>query len=564
MTRKVRFRPSVLLLAGILILQLVLLVWFGCQKQGFHEDEIATFTLSNHTDGFFFRTESLMNRWVDGSAFEDVLTVSEEERFDYQMVYRNQESDVHPALYYDMIHTLSSLFQGQFSKWIGLIPNIAFCLLTTAVMFFLSKRLMKSDALAAVAAGAWAFSIGAVDTATFVRMYAMLTLLTVLLAFLHLKAAEQMTAGPKLSVRLLVLLFLNTWAGLLTQYYFSVFALFLCGLFMLCLLFARRWRDAVCYLLAEFGAIGAALLSFPTMLNHIFGVGYRGLEAFENLNKAGNLLEEYKEVFQIISNDLLNGWALELILLCAALLGFAALRGFLRRISVKHEDGMLEFRWNRKYVSPPRCNFSHSDKTIRIPIHGILAAGAGIVFLLYSLLISKIAPYKSDRYYMCLYPLFILCAVYFIYHIFVLVFRNQNACKAAAALLFAAVCFFGFLHQTPGYLYPDASGRAKALENHSDLPVIVINDAYHWYATRWLTEYPDHPDGYVCEYKSSFSRLAEAAEAHDLTDGFLLYALRFPDSDEQLISRVQEHLSLKDCQTLWGGEDRVFLCTLND
>lgn len=558
MNKKGILRPSILLMAAILLFHTLLLVYFGSKKLGFHEDEMATFSLSNHPDGFFFRTESLMHQWVNGSEFLDVLTVSEEERFDYQMVYQNQESDVHPPLYYYVIHTLSSLFEGQFSKWIGLVPNIVFCLLTSVIMFLISKKLMKSDALAALIAAVWAFSTGAVDTVIFIRMYAMLTLLTSLFVFLHLKALDQTLSGNRISAKWLVLLFLNALAGLLTQYYFSVFALFLCGLFTLYLLFAKRWRDVLCYLIAECSAVASAILYYPAMLEHILGNGYRGKQAFSNLYNSSNFLEEYKKVIQIISGDLLNGWVAELFLLCAVLLAFAALRKLFRHLSVRYVDGTTELRFNNAPVMR-----THSA-IIRIPTNRIIVCSIGIVFFLYSLLISKVAPFQADRYYMAMYPLFVLCVISLVYWLFVFILRKQTICKIAVASLFLIISVCGLTSRNPDYLYPESSIRSEKLANHSHLPVIILNDAYEWYATHWLTEYPNYPEVFICSYKCDFSCLEEAAEITDLTDGFLLYVLRFSQSDEEIMNRIQQHLPLEDYQNLCSGADRVFFCTLKE
>ena len=42
----------------------------------------------------------------------------------------------------------------------------------------------------------------------------------------------------------------------------------------------------------------------------------------------------------------------------------------------------------------------------------------------------------------------------------------------------------------------------------------------------------------------------------------MLYALRFPGSDEEFMSKVREQIPVKDYTLLCGGADRVFYCTL--
>ena len=109
MTDKKFSRWVIPILIVILLLQTFFMVYFGMKKEGFHDDEMATYTLSNYKDGFIIRSKNLITQWVDGDVLFDVLTVSEEESFSYKAVYENQERDVHPPLYYYIIHTISSL-----------------------------------------------------------------------------------------------------------------------------------------------------------------------------------------------------------------------------------------------------------------------------------------------------------------------------------------------------------------------------------------------------------------------------------------------------------------------
>lgn len=547
-------RWSIIALVGILCLQTIIGVYFGNRKAGFHEDEMATFTLSNHADGFLSKTKSLMNNWVDGSVLYDILSVSEEKAFDYQMVYRNQQRDVHPPLYYYLIHTISSLFQGQFSKWIGIIPNIIFCLFTSILLFFISRRLMQCDFLAIITVAGWGFSIGAIDITTFLRMYAMLTFWTVLFVYLHIKAFDQTISGQQIGSKLLVLLFLCTFSGLLTQYYFSVFALFLCGFFFFYLLFSQRWKDIGLYVLVEFGAIGASVGYYPEMIRHILGNGYRGKEAFRNLQASGNFIDQAKSVIEIISKDTCNGWIKELMLLCIALVIVASLKYFFR-LSVAYTDGTLEFQISRVPSSPQKG-------TLRISVNTLVIGFIGLVLLCYIILIAKVAPYLQDRYYMCLYPLITLCVVYTVFTALAGVFTKSSVTQSLTLLIILFITTCGLIFQKPGYLYPDAVTRANILKDYNEKPVIVFNGTYDWYPTHWLVEYNDFSEVYLCEYNSDLSRLKAASEANNLSDGFVLYALRCSEHDEELLAKIKENLPVKEFKKLCGGQDRVFFCTL--
>ncbi len=55
------------------------------------------------------------NTWMSGTDLYDMITASKEKRFDYAQVYINQMMDVHPCIYYFVVHTVFSLFPGVYS-----------------------------------------------------------------------------------------------------------------------------------------------------------------------------------------------------------------------------------------------------------------------------------------------------------------------------------------------------------------------------------------------------------------------------------------------------------------
>ena len=127
----------------ILLFQTILMVAKGYEKDFFHVDEALTFMLANSEYGLEV-PEKYKNEWRPGSDYYDLLTVSADNTFNYKQVYINQTNDVHPPLYYFVIHTVSSFFPLQFSKWFGILPNIFFFLLTQVFIFLLSSSILGS------------------------------------------------------------------------------------------------------------------------------------------------------------------------------------------------------------------------------------------------------------------------------------------------------------------------------------------------------------------------------------------------------------------------------------
>lgn len=91
------------------------------KKNFFHLDEALTFTLTNNKDGINISDE-YKNTWRPGIDYYRLLTVSSEDKFNYKQVYINQTEDVHPPLYYFIIHTISSFSHTNSQNGLALYP----------------------------------------------------------------------------------------------------------------------------------------------------------------------------------------------------------------------------------------------------------------------------------------------------------------------------------------------------------------------------------------------------------------------------------------------------------
>lgn len=179
---------------------------FGFHKEGLHSDEAYSYGLSNsYYQPFVLAPESLNDlgtitlnydaetetyeldlsqcdmincfTWTDGSVFSDYLTVNPGERFAYDSVLYNQRLDVHPPLYYLLLHTICSFFPGRFSLWYAFVINL-FCLVGTQIFLFLTaRRLSKSDGVALLVCLLYGAGAGALSTFLFLRQYALETML---------------------------------------------------------------------------------------------------------------------------------------------------------------------------------------------------------------------------------------------------------------------------------------------------------------------------------------------------------------------------------------------------
>ena len=337
-------RLALLLLAALLLLQLAALFRFGLLKQSYHIDEIYSYILSNSYDADRIPADpTVQNRWLSGRELLKFTTVQPGERFAYGTVYRNNALDAHPPLFYYGLHTVCSLFPDTFSKWQGLGLNMTLFLLTQLALFGFSRRVFGGKSLwAVVPAAVYGGMAAALDAVIFIRMYMLMSLFTVLLAWQHVRMWER----PVRPLDLL-LCFALTFLGVYTQYYFGLFAFFLAAAFCLRLLTAKRWKPLLAYALVMLAAVAAVFLVYPAGIGQVTG------STTNNVGNevAGNLLNfsGWGHALVYMGTELLKGMLLGLfqgrwLALPLALLGLVlavALRRQGEREAVSARDGKL-------------------------------------------------------------------------------------------------------------------------------------------------------------------------------------------------------------------------------
>lgn len=540
----------IIVLALIICLQCVMAVHWGSKKAGYHVDEMFTFELANYPDGFVHRTAGVVNGWQDGEFYQEALTATGERAFQYSIPYHNQEIDVHPPLYYFVIHTASSI-SGTFSKWVGIVPNLIFLAVSSLLLYAISVRLLRSPFMALVTVALWGLGLGAMSSAVFIRMYAMLTMACLLLVYIHLCAAAKLLDG-QICLPQLGILLLSTAFGILTQYYFLIFCLFWCGCWFFALLLKKKWKTLAAYTAAEGLAIVVSVLIFPKMLAHLFSSS-RGQEAFKNAADSSTYGEHLKKVASIISKQIANGWIKELLIIAAILIVSYGMYRLYHGRTVQAGDTAGEFR-----VSFPLPNAVQVCLTPeRMILWFIAAASVG-----YILLVAKIAPYQTDRYYMCVYPLIALVLLSFLSWLFRLLLRRKTSSRVIVAVLSALILVCGYRTQSVNHLYTSWGSREAALSAYMSYPAVVLNNAYNALPDRYMCELANYTASYRCEPKD-FSSLSPLKGDPHLTEGFLLYAAGMANlSTEELFESVCEYLPINTYELITDVDDPVYFCTL--
>lgn len=257
-------------------------VFWASQKTKMHVDECYTFNFISKTESpSIAQEENFYGNWVDHSYFEDYMTVSNDEAFDMKGVYQSTLSDVHPPLFYMFFETMYSLFsKNKFSFWPGLLLNIIFFVLSIIIYYILAKKIFESEKWALFVTCVYGFGIGSMSIVVFFRMYMQFVLFALLFCYANYMLMNHYNEKENYT-KYYVLLFVSSFLGLLTQYYFLIFSFLICCGVWLIFILKKDWKNVLKYAATMGLSLICFYLSWPEVYNDLF-LGVRGKQAFKD------------------------------------------------------------------------------------------------------------------------------------------------------------------------------------------------------------------------------------------------------------------------------------------
>lgn len=406
----------------ILVAQILIIIHYGNRKVTLFIDEIWTFNLANsYYSPFIGNASDYFNKWFDAYFWQKAITVSTGHRFCYSSVFFNQAQDVHPPLYYVIINTICSLFPGQFNKWLGIVPNIFFFVIIQKCLYEVSKEIFRYKWISLLVCIFYGFSWGNINNIVFIRMYALLTLFSILSFYYHIKLIK------KYNIKDLVIGFCCILFGILTQYYFLVYQFFMSLYFGMMLIVKKEYTKIVEYCVGYSVVFISVFIIFPASIQQIFSKsGYRGQEAFYNLKNA-NFIDRMVKFTHVLDFDLFGDYLKLVLALLAIMLFIHYISTF---YDIKIEKVTEKYSYFIKFiVKQPKIQVNITSNTSIIAMAIMTIVG-------YFSIVSKIAPYYTTRYLVIIYPLIALIFVY-LYNI---IFNINKKCKVFAFILFVILC----------------------------------------------------------------------------------------------------------------------------
>ena len=356
---------------GIRILVVLLSMLFLCtfinKKEGYHMDEILAFQLANaeynpwivptqpvgrlakfmseYIDGEnlgetlsnvgFIVKDTLDNRgssilanykadvyeapvWISNDMFQAYVQCNNEDDYNLLSVYFNVKDDNHPPLHFMLLHLMTSLFKGEISVWHGCIINLAAMAGTLWLLGLIGDMVFKKKSGSIALMILYGFSMGAVATTIWIRMYALLTLWTVWGLYLHLRkyigadgdsflriSAKNGKTKWLGSVGIFVVTLLSFW----TQYFGLFFILPLAFVTVILLAKEKRIQELWAYIRTMVTAAVVGVCVYPFAIGDVL-FSDRGAEA---LSQWQNGFTEYVERLKAFSTILAKNVAVHSI-----------------------------------------------------------------------------------------------------------------------------------------------------------------------------------------------------------------------------------------------------------
>lgn len=427
---------SVLLIL-IIILQIITRLEAGNAKAYLHIDESYSYGLMNYDKVDIIDNEDFYNTWHDKEYYKDYLTISEDEKWDLSPVYEEQKNDVHPPFYYLLLRIAATFTIGEFSKWTGIGLNILIFIMTSIMIYKISKVIFKNKLYAILMVLINGFTIASIETTIFIRMYALNALNLLIITYIHMKNYHK----EKLEIKDLILMSLFIIAGALTHYYYLVFVLVLYIMYMVHFIKGKNKTNAIRYTIAMIVSGILYLLIFPYSIVHVL-FGYRGQGVASNLRSFETMWNSLGKYIQILNLHVFNNVLIFFILFVSIYILIKIVKNKIIIVNFKNREFFLLF-------TPT---------------------------LIYLIIIACISPYQEIRYIMPICPAIIIIVMYFVKNVLRRMLSKEKT-FVAMNLIFLLMLFIPMnKNLTLEYMYSDMSELVQQTEEYSDLPTLYILD----------------------------------------------------------------------------------------
>jgi len=436
-----------------LTIPLFLIILSGCKKEALFIDENLSYELANNNNnGFFYCVFDDGKEYNGDEVFLNSVLAGRNKRFDYKNVWKNQSNDVHPPLYYALLHSVCSIMPDTFSKWQGIGINLIFAAVTLLFLYKMTNKIILSEVGSILIVLGYGITESFIDAGIFIRMYMMLNAVVAITSYLYYKLLYEKNENIKFYLVLTVVV----TAGVLTQYFFLIYLFFLTVISIWILLTKKRYMAIIRLGFSLAISAIASYMVFPAMIYHIFK-GYRGKESFNNLVSNSSFTRNIKMYMHYVLKGI-TGYPVILTAITIVVLLMILVFG-------KKGGDFCKSGWIRS-----------------LPF--LLSSFCFII------VVAKISPQFAERYIWCVAPLVFSCMMTLFYSL--LIFNGNRKTKMVILAATVLICGGSTLFSGLMYDFDECHQSIENVSKHSDNPCIYIYLPEIYYMT--VDNYPELKD----------------------------------------------------------------------
>ncbi|MDD3429285.1 MAG: hypothetical protein PHG02_04695 [Oscillospiraceae bacterium] len=447
--------------------------------------------------------------WHDAEYFRNYITAEPGAQFEYLSVYNNMYYDNHPPFYLMLIHTMSSLFPGQFSKYMGFAINYLALMGSCAMLYALVKRLSGSAFMAQGIMLTYGLSTGFTASMTFYRMYGVLTFFTLWFVYAHVCLLQ---SDWVFTPKRVIALGASAILGFYTHYYFIVFAALLAFFTLVLQVVQKNTKAIKQYLLTGFCAGVISFIIWPFSIWRIL-FSYRSYDALEQL-KTGDHWLRLQEYSAIVRDNVFAGSNFLLVLAVAAII----------------TAFVLAYRQGKK-------------KTVAIGLLMLLPV------ILDIFIISNVAPYSRERYIANTFPFIVAGVAFAVTYLFQLVTKATKI-TLKNVIIPLAVCVgvsaVGLITVPQEHLYPVSAAKQELLQKYEGSKCIFAYKKWSKY-TQNVLDFLHYDETLLLEIENMDYLYSQAADLQG--QDVLLYIDRELDYQE-ITALIKQNMHAADVELL--------------
>lgn len=507
-------KKEILVIAIVLIIQTIIFIIVGANKEYIHMDEAYSLGLANYDKVEIQDNEYFYNQWHNKEYYEDYLAVQDKDIGEYKQVYENQKNDVHPPIYYLLLRIAMGFSINHYSKWPGIILNMIIYAFITIFMYLILQKLFEGKShdkeKATILAFVSSITMASLTNVIYIRMYALSTLNILITTFLHMKLLDSEKINPKL----LVAIGVSALIGSLTHYYYLFYLAMLYITFAIKYIKDKKFKDLIYYTLTMGIAGILSLIIFPYSIQHMF-FGYRGQGVISKLTNVPEFANSIKEYLKKINKFAFNNLMKPIIL---AIIAFVIYK-LIRKQKVMKEKN--------KYIN-----------------YILLST------LFYFLLVAVASPWIELRYIMPVCGLiFVITLFYYEEIVCNLLSEKINNIIMIVTLLIILIAPVAFKIE-PEVAYTDKKEIVSKLENELNVPTLYLFNSNN---NRFLDDillFSLLDESYIArDIECTEENIGDILNGKDVSKGIVVFINEGQDNDSSLQTIINA-TSLQNCTWL--------------